>query len=84
MRIRWSTTARDELAKMWLKADSYHRRALTAAADGIDNRLRTNPEDEGESRWDDWRVLFERPLGVLFRVEEHESVVHVYRVWQFF
>jgi hypothetical protein len=83
MTIRWSDTARNELAKIWFEADSLRRREITAAASAIDKHLATNAMHQGESRPDDMRIYFERPLGVLFRVEENGSVVHLVRVWQF-
>ena len=83
MRVEWSETAREELAEIWIKADSGHRRAVTAAADLIDKRLHSNPEDESESRENDQRVLFEAPLGIRFQIQVKPAVVRVVKVWQF-
>lgn len=83
MKVRWAPTARKELANIWLSADSEQRRAITAAADLLDRRLRANAADEGESRSAGRRVVFEAPLGILFHVDKKRSVVRVTRVWTF-
>lgn len=83
MTVEWSQTAREELAGIWIKADSNHRRAITAAADLIDKRLYFNAKDEGESRENDQRVLFEAPLGILFALQAKPALVRVVKVWLF-
>ena len=82
MTVRWTAEARTELADIWLHADSAQRRAVAAAAHAIDRRLAINPDDEGESRDVGCRVLFERPLGIMFHVQRRPPVVHVVRVWK--
>jgi hypothetical protein len=83
MTIWWAPTARSELADLWLHADSMERRAIGTAAHAIDKRLEVDPADQGESRGDGCRILFERPLGAVFRVEQERSSVVVLRGWQF-
>lgn len=83
MNVRWSETARGELAKLWLRSDSVQRRLVAAAAHRVDQRLQANAENEGESRSDDRRIVFEPPLGILFRVDKHTATVHVLTVWKF-
>ena len=83
MIVRWAETARNELADLWLRADSGGRRQISAAAHAVDRRLGTDAANEGESRRDDRRVCFEPPLGILFCIEQDRSAVHVLRVWQF-
>ena len=63
--------------------ESTPRRKVTAAAHRIDQRLRRNPETAGESREQGRRILLEPPLGVLFRVEPDDLIVHVLTVWRF-
>jgi len=83
MNVRWAPTAREELTKIWVRADSAKRRAITSAAHAIDVRLAGDPDSEGESRAAGERVLFERPLGVVFQVQPDRSAVRVLRVWTF-
>lgn len=83
MKVRWSSAARSDLADIWLGADSAKRRAIVVAADAIDKRLMAGAENEGESRPGGRRVLFERPLGILFKVRHTQAVVRVMRVWKF-
>lgn len=83
MIVRWTPTARKELTALWVEADSAQRHLVTAAAYAIDQRLKVDPQLQGESRSNSRRVLFEPPLGVLFRVIERQSKVRVLRVWQF-
>lgn len=45
--------------------------------------LKEDPEDVGESRPDDQRVTFARPLGVLFSVDAAAGRVDIGSVWYF-
>jgi len=74
MMVRWTETARAELADSWLGADSVGRSQISAAALAVDRRLGVDAQNEGESR---------PPLGILFSIERDASEVHVLRVWQF-
>jgi hypothetical protein len=82
-RIRWKRSALNELAAMWVATDSPTRVAITAAAQGIDQLLQHDPENEGESRPNGRRVLFVPPLGALYRVRTDELTVRVLKVWKF-
>ena len=79
--VLWVPKAEQELAAIWMK--STRRRKVTTAAHRIDQRLRRNPETAGESREQGRRILHESPLGVLFRVEPEDRIVHVLTVWRF-
>jgi hypothetical protein len=57
------------------------REAVTHAVTRIDERLRTDPENEGESRPDGRRISAEFPLGIVFRVARNRPVVYVRAVW---
>jgi hypothetical protein len=79
-RVRWERRALDELTDQWLEADSVLRQAITAAAHRIDGRLQADAANEGESRPNDRRIMFEPPLAVTFRIEADgrtASVLHV-------
>jgi hypothetical protein len=79
--VRWKGSARNDLASDWLRADSATRRAITAASHSIDQRLRANPENQGESRPLGRRILFVPPLGITFKVDHSSLTVWVLRVW---
>lgn len=80
--VLWKKEAERRLTTMWINADSAQRQAITSAANRIDALLRTNPENTGESRGDTWRVHFDVPLGVSFRLLAEDGVVEVAAVWQ--
>lgn len=77
MTIIWEESALDELADVWLR--SGERRQINAAVAEIENRLRFNPANQGESRPNDRRILWAPPLGVTFRVVT--DTVYILRVW---
>jgi hypothetical protein len=83
MIVHWSETARSQLAKLWMEADSVQRRAILAAAHAVDNCLAGDPSYEGESRPGGLRVYFEAPLGIFYQVEQYRSAVTVVSVWLF-
>jgi hypothetical protein len=64
--VRWLPKALDQLADIWVH--SQNRNAITQATHQIDVQLARDPESEGESRDRGNRLLFERPLAVLFKV----------------
>jgi hypothetical protein len=58
--VVWVPGAEQELATLWLDAD--HRAAITRASYVIDERLRTDPQNQGESRPGGRRIMFEPPF----------------------
>ena len=79
--VFWDSDAEDELATIWIDADD--RNAITTAAHRIDSVLRVNPENAGESRDEQRRILIEPPLGVTFSVSSQDRTVFVLTVWRF-
>jgi len=79
--VHWLPDAERELTEIWLKATD--RDAVTNAANWIDERLRLDPVHEGESRQANRRILFARPLAVVFRVSPTDRSVVISHVWQF-
>ena len=79
--VLWLQTALDELAAAWLRADSALRQAITTATHAIDPLLQVAPNEQGESRANDQRILFQPPLGVTFEVHQEAGVVLVLHVW---
>ncbi len=82
-RVEWLQEAVDELATLWMQADSAQRRAITEATRDIDQELQTDPFRQSESRADQRRVMFVQPLGVLFDVDLERRIVWLLHVWQF-
>ena len=79
--VIWLKSAESELAEVWLNATN--RDQVTAAANEIDIRLRANPENEGESRTRQRRILLVPPLGVTFEVHRDDALVRILEVWLF-
>lgn len=52
------------------------------AAEQIDEELQIDPEEKGESRADERRILFARPLGVRYRVDRERQKVYVTSLWR--
>jgi hypothetical protein len=48
--VRWIQTAQDELATIWMQADSPSRQDITAAAHTIDQELQTDPQQRRISK----------------------------------
>jgi len=56
------------------------RQAITAASHAIEQSLRNNPHNAGESRSGGRRIVFAPPLAVVFRVEADGQTVTVLQV----
>lgn len=82
-RVRWEEIARNQLATLWMEADSRTRRVITTATHRIDQHLQRDPVGQSESRSNGRRILFVPPLGALFRIEGDGQIVSVLRVWLF-
>lgn len=82
-RLEWKQTATDELAAIWVIADSPTRHRITIAANEVDYLLRSDPYQHSESRDADRRILFVAPLAITFRVDESASEVEILRVRKF-
>ena len=65
--VVWRKLAENRLAELWAKG--YDRKAITAAANAIDDLLAREGPNCGESRPRGTRILFEAPLGVLFKAD---------------
>ncbi len=79
--VIWKPEAERRLATIW--NHSTERNALTRATHVIDTTLGTDPQGAGESREESFRVLFVRPLGVMFEVSPDDRQVRVVTVWTF-
>jgi hypothetical protein len=76
--VTWHPDADDQIAAIWTAASD--RAAVTDAARRTDLVLGHNPLGVGESRGGNIRLLFERPLAILYRVDDATRTVHVVSV----
>jgi ParE toxin of type II toxin-antitoxin system, parDE len=81
--VEWLREAVNELADIWIKADSPLRQNITEATQTLDQELQRDPFQHSESREGNARILFARPLGILFEVDPRQGVVWVLHVWSF-
>lgn len=79
--VTWTQSASDQLADIWMKADSPLRNEITSYVQNLDRHLRANADRIGESRELRVRILTDTPLGIEFQVSEPDRLVTVVRVW---
>jgi hypothetical protein len=77
--VHWSEEAESRLANAWLMASD--RRKVTEAAGRVDARLQQDAHEVGESREGSRRIVHERPLGVVFTVDQNSRMVLVLDLW---
>jgi plasmid stabilization system protein ParE len=73
-------SAEDQLAELWLSAED--RDAVREAADEIDRLLGQHPQDVGEARVSNLRILVRQPIAVLYDVRPDDQLVKVWAAWQ--
>lgn len=78
--VEWLQSALDELTNLWVQADSTQRQAITAASHVLEQRLTSDPINEGESRPGGRRITFVPPLAVRFQIEADGQTVTVLHV----
>ncbi len=71
------------LKQTWEQAAAPLREAILEASRRLDQGLHANPQEQGESRDDNTRILFEAPLAVLFEVDEANKLVRILRAWAY-
>jgi hypothetical protein len=81
--VEWLQSALDELAAIWLQADSAERKAISAASHVLEARLQHDPRSEGESRSKGRRITFISPLAATFRLEDDGRTVTILHVRMF-
>ncbi|HET6573218.1 MAG TPA: hypothetical protein VFG68_06425 [Fimbriiglobus sp.] len=79
--VRWTRKARNQLADIWLSHPD--RVGVTAAAHRIDTLLARDPENQGESRPRNRRIMFDSPLVIIYRIDAVNRQVVVNNVRQF-
>lgn len=78
--IEWIDLATSSLAELWMKADSELRAEITSAIREIENNLKKDPSNVGESRRAGARVIVTFPLTVIFHVNVRTNVVLISEV----
>jgi hypothetical protein len=79
--VVWSPRAEASLAKICL--DPKLSKVAARCSWEIDRRLQLKGPEAGESRHSNYRIDFEPPLAVLFRVDESAKMVFVIYCWAF-
>lgn len=79
-RVFWAPHA-ESLLEIILRDEEAQAR-YAAAAREIDKQLAADPISFGESRYDDFRIAFEHPLGIDYEVLQDVRTVIVYNVWR--
>jgi hypothetical protein len=49
----------------------------------VDQQLHLTPQEQGESRDAGSRILFEAPLGIIYKVDEEKKLVRILRAWMY-
>jgi hypothetical protein len=78
--VRWTQSALNELAEIWLAADVTDRGATTAATDQLDLLPARNPDSVGVSPASNRRIAFAPPPAFMFSVQPEDLVVRVLHV----
>jgi hypothetical protein len=76
--VTWTRAALAQLMNLMTTATDPD--AVDDAASRIDQTLSVNAHLQGESRWDEFRILFDPPTGVLFVADEDVGLVYVVAV----
>lgn len=80
--VVWTRSARDQLTRIWMTADSLERQAITDYTAEFDRNLHANADRIGESREPSVRVLADVTLGIEFVVSKLDRLATVKRVWR--
>ena len=76
--VVWKPTAKTRLADVWMSAEN--RASVAVAANAIDRVLAASPNQVGESREGNTRILIEPPLAVVYDVSDDDRLVSVLSV----
>jgi hypothetical protein len=78
-----SQSALVPLRQTWEQADAVMRDAIVQASRQVDQQLQSAPNDQGESREEGTRILFQAPLAVTYEVDEPKKLVRILRAWAY-
>ena len=80
--VEWDPAAEAELTRIWIAADALLRGTITKSTRALDRLLEKDPVNQGESRPNDRRIMFDLPLGIVYEVIPANKLVRVLFVWQ--
>ena len=78
--VVWSQNVLVELPDAFIGAELAEQDRMASGIEALNRRLQLEPAEEGESRWNGFRVTFPQGLVVIFHVDLDEQIVHVLRV----
>ena len=79
-RVIWSNSTLDALANIYVSLTAIDRERIAGGIEALNGQLAFAPHELGESREDEWRVVFV-PLGsVLYQVFDDQRLVRVRKV----
>jgi hypothetical protein len=79
--VIWLDSPAAELFELW--SDPELRDGVVAASRKITSALEFSPNEVGESRPDNVRIIFEAPLAVIYEVFLGERKVNILRIWYY-
>ena len=80
-RVLWTPNAEVKFEQFLLQSP-LDQKSLALAARELDRRLMQSPNDFGESRYENMRIGFVRPLGIQFEVMDDVRTAIVHDVWR--
>jgi hypothetical protein len=79
--VTWLDEAVEEYILLW--SDPRLRESILPAGQRIEAALELSPNDVGESRPDNVRIIFEAPLAAIYEVFLFERQVNILRIWHY-
>ncbi len=81
-RVIWTATARAELTAIWNAASMSDNQLLIWATADLVYQLERDPENVGESRHNNMRIMVSWPLAIWYEVVSSDKVV-IYHIWRY-
>lgn len=79
-KLVWLRPADDALIELWLLSPD--RSKLSEAIDRLEDSLRRDPYQEGESRGENRRVVFSGPIAASILIDDFRRVAYLVEIWQ--
>ena len=77
-RVDWKSETEEDLARIWLASKIPTQ--VAAAAKRLSRLLELHGDIAGESREDNHRIAFDRPLLIRYRIEPSTMTISIYEV----
>jgi hypothetical protein len=78
--VRWARRALEDLASLWIQADTRQRQAISTASHAVEMRVRNDPWSQSESRDKGCRITFHAPLAVTYRIEADGNTASILQI----